>query len=427
MIRLTSEQGKKIGIFGLARTGVAVYKALTGIAELVCWDDNESNRLSISTSDLYDLDNNIWKELDYIVLSPGIPLYFPKPHKIVEIAKANSIDITSDIELLYKARPNAKYIGITGTNGKSTTTSLIGHILGDDFSVGGNIGEAVFNMSDSEGFVLELSSYQLDLLDTFKPNIAVLLNITPDHIDRHGSLEGYIEAKKRIWRNMSSTDTLVIGIDNDITASIYHDLLSQNVLFRIVPFSIKNSVTLPNNDFLLGMHNRENMLAAYFATKSMGYADEKIFDKIKTFKGLKHRLQLVKQHRNIKFYNDSKATNAASTFHALSSMNNIYWIVGGVAKEGGIIELLPLMNQVNKAYLYGQSKDQFADILQGKVEFVICDTMKEATTNAIEDAKKRDTEINILLSPACASFDQFKSFEARGDEFINIVMEYCSG
>lgn len=426
MIRLTSEKSKKIGIFGLARTGIAVYKSLAGIADLVCWDDNESNRASINPSDLYSLEDNIWGKLDYIVLSPGIPLHFPKPHKVVEIARANSINITSDIELLYKARPSAKYIGITGTNGKSTTTSLIGHILGNTFSVGGNIGDAALDISDAKGFVLELSSYQLDLMSEFKPNVAVLLNITPDHIDRHGSLEGYIEAKKRIWRNMSSLDTLVIGIDNEITESIYRDLTSQNASFNIIPFSSKNSeLVLPYNEFLLGMHNRENMLAAYMATKAMGYEDNIIFDKISTFKGLKHRLQFIGSYRNIKFYNDSKATNAASTFHALNALENIYWLAGGVPKEGGIMELMPLMHKVKKAYLYGQSKEEFANTLIGKVDFVVSDTMEEVMNKAVLDAKKSLEVANILLSPACASFDQFKSFEDRGDEFIKLASTFC--
>ena len=426
MIDLTKEKGKNIGIFGLARTGIATYTSLYNIANLVCWDDSEKNRQNFVEScgaELCNIHDRKWTKLDYIVLSPGVPLYFPKPHQVVEIANKHSIPLISDIELLYRARPNATYIGITGTNGKSTTTALIGHILGDSFSIGGNIGLAALSIDDdAEGYALELSSYQLDLLYNFRPKVAVLLNITPDHLDRHGSLEGYIKAKSRIWQNMGAGDTLVIGVDNDITNRIYRQLLADSAPFKLIPISANNDSTpLPKNNFLQGLHNRENTIAAYAAVKALGYSDDYIFNKIQSFVGLKHRMQFLGRHKNASFYNDSKATNAEAASKSLGALDNIYWLAGGIQKEGGIESLKHLFPKIKKAYLYGDAKEEFAKTLKDTVDFVICDSMQEALKLALSDALADTAQANILLAPACASFDQFKDFEERGDKFIELV------
>lgn len=419
---------KRIGIFGLARTGVASYEFLRASNQMVCFDDDEKNRRSFSekfgNQSLKDLGDKEWKSLDYIILSPGVPLYFPRPHEIVEIARANEIPIISDIEMLYMLRPEAKYIAITGTNGKSTTTALIGHILGDSYSVGGNIGFPALGLPEKEGYVLELSSYQLDLLSSFRPNVAVILNITPDHIDRHGSFDNYVQSKKTIYRNMGEEDHLVIGVDNDVTREIYQTI-KESAPFNIVPFSIADDIAgIPENKFLLGAHNMENILAAYNVARILGYSKDHIMDKIKSFVGLKHRMQFVATIRNVDFYNDSKATNAESASKSIAALDNIYWLAGGVPKDGGIESLGKLFGKIKRAYLFGQAKDIFAKTLsENSVTFTICETMEEAVKLAFHDASNERS--NILLAPACASFDQFKSFEHRGDEFVAIVKSLC--
>jgi UDP-N-acetylmuramoylalanine--D-glutamate ligase len=425
MIKLTTTSGKNIGIFGLARTGFATYAVLKSQANAICFDDNESNRRNFietfGTSAIVDIDDPRWTKLDYIVLSPGVPLHFPEPHKIVNIANTYSIPLIADIELLFRELPEKTYIGITGTNGKSTTTALIGHILGKSFNVGGNIGHPVFGLEgDTDGFVLELSSYQLDLLHDFKPQVAALLNITPDHIERHGSFDGYIKAKQRLWKNMRKDDVLVIGIDNDITHEIYKGL-QHTAPFKLIPVSAKHdSLQLPYNNFLQGLHNRENALAAYYVAKALGYSNEHILAKIQDFIGLKHRMQFIGRYKNISFYNDSKATNAEAASKSLGSLENIYWIAGGIPKDGGIELLSPLFSRVKKTYLYGEAKNIFAQTLDGKVDFVVCDTMHDAFVIALRDSTASDMDVNILLAPACTSFDQFKDFEERGEEFIKL-------
>ena len=399
---------------------------------MICWDDSEKNRTEFQGA-LVNIDDPKWTQLDYIVLSPGVPLHFPKPHRIVDIARANTIPLISDIELLYTTHQEKQYIAITGTNGKSTTTHLIGHILGTDFGVGGNIGVSSLALSDEmRGFVLELSSFQLDLTFQFKPNIAVLLNITPDHLDRHGSLENYIESKKRIWQNMDVADSLIIGVDNDVTNAIYEELRSLRakkiIHFNVFPISAQNdNRILPHNKYLLGAHNRENALAACKVAELLGYSAEYINSKITDFVGLKHRMQFVDSYKNVAFYNDSKATNAPATSNALKALDNIFWLAGGVPKEGGIEELTDLLRKVKKAYLFGEAKNQFAQTLDGKVPYAIYENMHEALKNATNDALALQDSANVLLSPACASLDQFKNFEARGDIFMQLVNEYiCS-
>jgi UDP-N-acetylmuramoylalanine--D-glutamate ligase len=453
MIELTKEKGKNVGIFGLARTGISSYEALLPFANLVCFDDTESNRIDFAKKftdkDLKSIDDQAWTKLDYIIFSPGVPLRFPKPHPLVDIAHHHKIPLISDIELLYRANPNAKYVAITGTNGKSTTTALIAHIMGGQFGVGGNIGASALSLEQKDGYVLEMSSYQLDLLHKMKPNVSVLLNITPDHIDRHGSLNGYIEAKKRIWRNMGKGDSLVIGVDNDITRSIY-DELKGKVAFDLVPISAHDMIPdLPYNKSLLGLHNRENIAAGYAVARILGKSHEEILIRVATFGGLAHRMQFVGaialppscltrrspkvlgsspkglfEGSTISFYNDSKATNAEAASKSLASLENIYWLAGGVPKEGGIESLAPLFDRIKKAYLFGQAKNQFAKTLGGKVDYVICETMEEAFGLAANDARASGSPANVLLAPACASFDQFESFEHRGDKFIELYRSH---
>lgn len=428
---------KKIGIFGLGKTGISAYEYLhrhekpqPGTPEdyhIICYDDNDKNRkdfiAKFGPEPLKHIQDPEWQSLDYIVLSPGVPLHFPKPHDIVKLAQRYNIPITSDIELFYNANQEAKYIAITGTNGKSTTTALIGHILGESYGVGGNIGLPVLDLPQKKGYVLELSSYQLDLLCDFHANIAILLNITPDHIDRHGSLENYIEAKKRIWRNMGPKDHLIIGIDNDITGRIYNEIKGK-MPFNIIPISIKDDIgDLPQNPYLLGDHNLENVIAAITAARITSISNSEIKSKLVSFIGLKHRMQFVINYQNINFYNDSKATNAEAASKSIAALDNIYWLAGGIAKEGGIESLAPLFSKIKKAYLFGESKDLFANTLKGKIAYEQCEDMESAIKLAYRDALIDSSKANILLAPACASFDQFKSFEHRGDEFIRVALK----
>lgn len=418
---------RSIGIFGLARTGIATYEYLIGNSNVICFDDNLANRgnfiIKFGSSSIRDIENEAWTKLDYIVLSPGIPLHFPSPHRVVQIANKHSIPLISDIELLYLDNPDSNYIAVTGTNGKSTTTSLIGHIL-SDYVVAGNIGVPSLSVPSRYGYILELSSYQLDLIDSFKANVAVLLNVTMDHIDRHGSMDLYIEAKKRIYRNMGKGDSLVIGIDNDVTREIYNSIKERSE-FNIYPISIKNHpYNIPDNIFLQGNHNLENILAAIEVAKILGYKDYDILAKIQSFVGLKHRMEFVRSYKNIHFYNDSKATNADSASKSLSTLNNIYWIAGGVSKEGGINSLTSFFPRVRKAYLFGQSKEEFAKTLEvNNSSFDLFDSLKDALKQAVIDAKNDQCkDINILLAPAAASLDQFKNFEERGEVFTKLVL-----
>lgn len=429
---------RNIGIFGLARTGIAAYEYLEASSSIpcndapkvICFDDSAHNRNYFSdrfgSSSLLDIEDEAWTKLDYIILSPGVPLHFPAPHKIVQIAKKFSIPLISDIELLYLDNPVSNYIAVTGTNGKSTTVALIGHILSKDYVIAGNIGIPSLSVPGKKGYVLELSSYQLDLLHSFKANIAVLLNVTMDHIDRHGSLEGYIEAKKRIYRNMGPKDSLIIAIDNDITREIYYSL-KDNAPFQIHPISIKNAASnIPYNMYLQGEHNLENILASIRIAQILGYEEEEIFEKIKSFIGLKHRMEFVRNYKHIDFYNDSKATNSDSASKSLSTLNNIYWIAGGVSKEGGITSLVPLFSKVVKAYLFGECREEFAKTLAlHNVDYCLYNTLAEALDEAFFDAKGDDrAKVNILLAPAAASFDQFKNFEERGEAFRQKVIAF---
>lgn len=424
-------KNKSIGIFGLAKTGTSAYEYLKDSNKIVCFDDSAKNIDSFITkfgaSAINDIDNPCWTNLDYIILSPGVPISFPKPHKIVEIASSHNIPLISDIDVLYLTNRESFYIAITGTNGKSTTTSLIGHILSDaNYAVAGNIGVPALSVSGRPGYILELSSYQLDITTFFKPNIAVLLNITKDHIDRHGSFEKYIEAKKKIFGNLGPNDFLVIAIDNPISNQIYNEI-KLDAPFQIRSVSTKkHHLNIPYNIYLQGKHNLENILVSVEVAKILGYKEEYILKKIESFVGLKHRMEFIRTYQNIDFYNDSKATNADSASKSLSALENIYWIAGGVSKEGGINSLdKSLFQKIKKAYLIGESKEEFANTLKTHgVDFILCNNLEDALQKSFLDAKNDSAnKVNLLLAPAAASFDQFKDFEERGEIFTKLVMD----
>ena len=461
MIPITEYAGRDVAVFGLGRTGLAAAKALrAGKARVHAWDDNEETRAKAEAAGipLSDLNKRDWQSFAALVLSPGIPYRFPQPHRLVRLAQMTNVPVVGDMELFARAvqslpeRARPKVIGITGTNGKSTTTALIGHILkecGMDARVGGNIGTGVLDMAPLHAnavYVLELSSYQLDLVKSLHCDVAVMLNVSPDHLDRHGGMKGYIEAKRRVFLNQQPQDTAVIAVDDTITQTLAMDLTTRGgvrvsqvssefalgrgvsaVNGKIYDTLMGNAVRVGDLDeapTLPGRHNCQNAAAAYAACRALGLEPQRIFDAIKTFPGLAHRMEQVGEIDGVRFVNDSKATNAQAAEQALRAYPKVYWIAGGVAKAEGIEPLAPLFGRVEKAYLIGEAAEVFSKTLQGKAAHEVSGTLDEAVAHAYQDARASgDENPIILLSPACASFDQFKDFEARGDAFRHIVQD----
>ncbi len=469
----------KYVIYGLGISGISAIKFLAKNGEEVIATDDEEKAI-INTKALFEKDQKIFfHESDYfskkasfanpdeiefdkntiISFSPGIPLFFPKPHKILEIAKKTGAKVVCDIEIFYQKNHQNSFIAITGTNGKSTTTALSGFVfkeLNIVSEIGGNIGIPCFDLPQNQknfSYIFETSSYQLDLLDKTHFKIAALLNITPDHIDRHGSLENYIEAKKRIFRNQVAGDFALIDVDNENSKKVFTELKNdKNFHATLIAISTKriqeNGVSLFDgiltnkiggidsrfelkSDSLRGEHNDQNMAFAFaiaYCNQLLQHKktdEEKIISAIKKFTGLRHRLQLLGEIDGIKFINDSKATNAESTENALKAYDKIFWILGGKAKEGGILSLKPYFKKIHKAYLIGEATENFAEILEkNSVSFTKCGNLENAFRAAFLDAKNISlSQKNILLSPACASFDQWKNFEQRGDYFCKLFDE----
>lgn len=428
--------GKKFGVFGLGLSGIATIDYLNKKnIEFIAFDDSlesisriSSNRPELANN-LKDLSGDSWNKIDYLILSPGISLTYPKPHPIVEMANKINAKIICDIELFYLDNKDNYYIGITGTNGKSTTTALIGHILQYNkvnAVVGGNIGVPVLSLDSKEKnvFIFEVSSFQLDLLNKTKFNIALLMNISPDHLDRHGSFENYKESKYKIFNNQAPKDKAIINID---LAKVNEAITFSEI--KEADFIVKDNILyfggkcydIPFNNSLIGKHNQQNLSAAIACCFTYGLSIEQIIESIPSFVGLKHRMQYLGEYNGVKFINDSKATNADSTSKALASFDNIIWIVGGVEKEGGIEPLKEYFPKIKKALLIGASQENFAKTLSNEVSWEKCDNLNNAFNIACKIASSSDV---ILLSPACASYDQWKNFEARGDAFIELVKNY---
>ena len=450
MFPATSFANKKVGVFGLARSGISCARALLlGGAEVLAWDDSEpavekAKAEGLAITNLHTVD---FKTLDALVLSPGVPLTHPEPHWTVVKAKSAGIEIIGDTEIFAceLTKAGAKLIAITGTNGKSTTTALIGHVLreaGLDVDVGGNIGLAVFNLRAPEAgriYVLELSSFQIDLMPSLKPDIGILTNITPDHLDRHGTLENYAAVKARLFAKMGEGATALIGVDDVSSARIFashqgatavsvqhtlDDGLSapDGILRAMQGGKQVDEIDLRNMPALKGRHNWQNACMAYGAAKALGLSTAKIAAAMQSFPGLAHRMQQIATMGKVAFVNDSKATNADAAEKALSSFDNIYWIAGGIAKAGGIEPLAPLFNRLSKAYLIGAAATDFAQTLKGKVEFERSETLEHAVQSAARDAATSDKPNPVvLLSPACASLDQYQNFEIRGQAFAGFV------
>ncbi len=444
--------GPPVAVLGMGKSGIATINALlaSGV-EVAAWDDQPAGRQAAAEhgAPLVDLTTANLSEMRFLVMSPGIPLHFPEPHPVAKRAKAAGCEIIGDVELLYRAETDARYVGITGTNGKSTTTSLIGHILAEAglrIAVGGNLGTAVLTfppLGSGGTYVLEMSSYQLDLLDTMVFDAAVLLNITPDHLDRHGGMDGYIAAKERIFAGQTGQKAAIVGIDSAPSREVAERLAAQGHA-RLIPISVgkpaaggiyvidgwliddldgdaQREIDLKTIQRLPGAHNWQNAAAAWAAARVSGVAKPDIVAALKSFPGLVHRQQLVRTIGKITFVDDSKATNVDAAEKALSSYERIYWIAGGRAKEGGLSGLEPFMPRVVHAFLVGESAPDFAVWLEGKAPVTIAGTIDRAVAAAYAMAEADGLGGVVLLSPACASFDQFPNFEVRGRHFVSVV------
>jgi UDP-N-acetylmuramoylalanine--D-glutamate ligase len=450
-IIVDSFAGRRIAVLGLARSGRAAAHALSGGgATVLAWDDNPAVRDAVAAEiPLSDLAAADWRQIPALVLSPGIPHTYPEPHPAVLRARAAGSEIIGDIELLGRAQPDAGYVGITGTNGKSTTTALIGHILataGRRVEIGGNLGNAALSLAPlgHDGtYVLEASSFQLELIDNLAFDVAVLLNITPDHLDRHDGMAGYIAAKRRIFGHQGAASTAIVGIDDPICRALADELRGGPA--RVLPISVTESapggvyvdrgrlidatgahpvavLDLALAERLPGSHNWQNAAAAYAAARSVGVAAEDAAGAIRSFPGLAHRQELVETIDGVRYINDSKATNADAAEKALACYEAIYWIAGGLPKAGGITSLQPYFRRLRHAYLIGTATEEFAATLGNSVPFTRCGDLAAATAAAAEQARRDGMPgAVVLLSPACASYDQFAHFEARGDAFRALV------
>ncbi|PVM80954.1 UDP-N-acetylmuramoyl-L-alanine--D-glutamate ligase [Caulobacter radicis] len=454
MIPVRGFEDKTVAVFGLGRTGLTAARALiAGGAKVALWDEKEAGREAARAEGLpvVDLSTADWSQFSALMLSPGVPLTHPKPHWTVEAAKAAGVEILGDVELFARtvnAAPEhkkPKIIAITGTNGKSTTTALIGHLCqqaGRDTRVGGNIGAGILGLEDMHGgavYVLELSSYQLDLTSSLHADATVLLNLSPDHIDRHGSMEGYIAAKRRIFLNQGKGDTAIIGVDDPWCQQICTEITAANrrtiwpisagkamgrgvyalqgVLYDATGERVTEMADLLRARSLPGRHNWQNAAAAYAAAIAIGIPPVQAVEGLMTFPGLAHRMETVGKIGKVAFVNDSKATNADAARQAMSSYPKFYWIAGGVPKAGGIEDLADLFPRVACAYLIGQAAEAFGKTLDGKAPVKQCGDIETAVAAAHADAAATGQDAIVLLSPACASFDQFSDFEARGEAF----------
>jgi len=447
-------EGKRVAVFGLARTGLTAARALiAGGAEVFLWDEKGAARAEAAAEGLplTDLSLADWTQFDALLLSPGVPLTHPRPHWTVAAAQAAGVEILGDVELFARtvaAAPDwkrPKIAAITGTNGKSTTTALLGHICamaGKDARIGGNIGVGVLGLEEMHGgavYVLELSSYQLDLTSSLHPDAAILLNISPDHLDRHGGMEGYVAAKRRVFLNQGKGDTAVIGVDDPWCQRICTELVAANrrtirpisasrsmgrgvyalqgMLYDATGERVAEVADLTRARALPGRHNWQTAAAAYAAALGLGISPDDAARGLMSFPGLAHRMEDLGRIGRVRFVNDSKATNADAARQAMSAIPRFYWIAGGVPKAGGIEPLADLFPRVEKAYLIGEAAPEFARTLEGHAPYVVQSSLEAATAAAFRDAGASGEEAVVLLSPACASFDQFPDFEVRGDAF----------
>jgi len=435
--------GLRVAVVGLGRAGLPAARRLSQWGAVVtCWDDGVAARAEASAAGLNVTEPH---DFDALLLSPGIPHLLPSAHPSALAARKAGKPILADVEFLFRAvraaGSQARFVGITGTNGKSTTTALLAHLLrraGIAVEVGGNLGPAALDMQilpDDGVYVLEMSSYMLERIDTLRFNVAAMLNLSPDHLDRHGDMAGYRAAKARIFAAQQAGDVAVVGQDDEATAS-----LGQGVAAQLVPISgqaqqaigvwatdyslrdtqgpiadLSRSATLP------GTHNAQNAAAAVAMALALGLPREGLAEGLETYPGLPHRQEMVGRIGAVRFINDSKATNADSAARALASYDRVIWIAGGIGKEGGIAPLTEFFPRIAEAFLIGRNSPEFGATLSAHaVPNRICGTLAEAVPAAAEAALAGAADV-VLLSPAAASWDQFTGFDARGDAFRTMV------
>ncbi len=440
MITASTYQGKTIGVFGLARTGVAAVEALRASGATVwAWDDMQARRDAVgpAAKDLYRAD---FAALDALLLAPGVPLTHPAPHALVAKAQQAGVPLISDFDIFEAARaelPAHHCVGITGTNGKSTTTALIGHMIaacGRPVSIGGNIGRGVLSLGPLAAggvYVFEMSSFQLDLTQSFKADIGVLLNLSPDHLDRHGDMAGYIAAKKRLFDMQEDAGVAVLGRDDAFTQAAARDLsgevisisgehahgdvfVEDGMLMEAMSGSPVAVGRIADIETLQGTHNWQNAAAAYAVGRKLGLSPKNIVASFRSFAGLAHRQELIAERDGVRYVNDSKATNVDAAARALSSFERIHWIAGGRPKDKSFEALMAFKSRIKHAYLLGEAADALAHMLRDETPYSDCRDMAQAVARAARRAVRGDT---VLLSPACTAFDQFTDFEARGEAF----------
>ncbi|HEX8572629.1 MAG TPA: UDP-N-acetylmuramoyl-L-alanine--D-glutamate ligase [Allosphingosinicella sp.] len=418
MIASPAFAGKKYAVYGLARSGLATVEALAASgAEVTAWDQNEAARARVRDLGLRladPLTTSIYG-FDGIVVSPGVPL---NRHPIAARAREAKVPLIGDIELFAQARatlPPHRVVGITGTNGKSTTTALIHHIVataGRPATMAGNIGFPILGQEPlSEGgvYVLELSSYQIDLTLSLDCEVTVLLNITPDHLDRYDGVDDYAAAKARLFAMQSSDHVAVIAAEDDYSRAIAGQVAGRKIL--VSSDQVTDQSRWPA---LQGPHNAQNIAAAVAVAKALDVADEAIARGLATYPGLPHRMERVAEKNGVLFVNDSKATNPTSAAPALAAYPAVHWILGGLPKSDDLDACEPFLDHVRAAYTIGEAGPMFARLLREKVPVSECEMLFEAVGAAAEAARPGEV---VLLSPACASFDQFRDYEARGEAF----------
>jgi UDP-N-acetylmuramoylalanine--D-glutamate ligase len=456
MFPVTSFAGKTVAVFGLGGSGLVSCHALqAGGAEVIAGDDSAENiakaaQAGFITADLRQAD---WSHFSALVLTPGAPLTHPAPHWSVFAARQAGVEVIGDIELFCRERqrhaPDAPFVAITGTNGKSTTTALIAHLMhvaGYDTQMGGNIGTAILSLEPPRKgrvHVIEMSSYQIDLTPSLDPTVGILINISEDHIDRHGTLEHYAAVKERLVAGVQPQGTAIVGVDDGFSRAAA-DRIEQGGK-RVVRISVKNP--LPDGLYvdhetiwrasggarseiariggigsLRGQHNAQNAACASACAIALGVPSDVLQKGLRSFPGLAHRMEQVGRKNNVLFVNDSKGTNADAAAHALSSFADIFWIAGGKPKAGGITSLAEYFPRIRKAYLIGEAAPEFAATLGARAPHEVSQTLDVAVANAARDAEASGLpEAVVLLSPACASFDQYRNFEIRGNRFRELV------
>jgi UDP-N-acetylmuramoylalanine--D-glutamate ligase len=456
MIPVTTFAGKRVAIFGLGVSGLATASALfAGGADVIGWDDSEerieyATSAGIPTADLRHID---WSRIAALVLAPGVPLTHPAPHWTVGLARAAAVKVIGDIELFCRERrshaPDAPFVAVTGTNGKSTTTALTAHLLtaaGHDVALGGNIGTAILSLEPPRSgrvHVIEVSSFQIELAPSLDPSIGILLNISEDHLDRHGTMANYAGLKERLVAGVQKDGTAILGVDDGwcqaaadriaragrrvVRVSVRRPLadgiyVEADRILRAEGGATQEIALIGGISTLRGVHNAQNAACAAAAALALGVAPKTIQDGLRTYPGLAHRIEEVGRQGRVVFVNDSKATNADAAARALACFSDIYWIAGGRPKTDGIASLDGFFPRIRKAYLIGEAAPQFAKTLEGGVPYEIAGTLDRAVAAAAADASaSAAAEPVVLLSPACASFDQFKNFEDRGELFRKLV------